>query len=430
MRQFLTKRKLTSLGVFAAAVIGVAVFLATTGGPAVGVGVGVEARPLPVAVVGVEPETGYAVARAYTGRIEARRTSVLGFERSAEVVEVAVQEGVAVERGDTLARLDTRQLEARKRQLVAERDAAQATLDELVAGPRAEDVAEARAEVARQTAVVERTRIRTDRVRNLHARSAANDDELDEAVFDLQAAEASLDAAKARLLELENGTRPEQLASQRARVAQLDASLAAVDVDLEDSVLVAPFAGTVQRRAVDEGAVVSPGQAVVTLVQGGLREAWIGLPVDAAAGLVVGETMTLDVGGRSVEGVVKSVLPTLNRQTRTVDAIFEVNGSLPKAPGQIVRLTLPERVEQAGFWLPTSALSRGTRGLWSAFVVGVGERIERLDLEVLHTESDRVYVRGGASAGDRVVADGTHRLAAGQRVEVSLGVLAAEGGER
>ncbi|MEM6853305.1 MAG: efflux RND transporter periplasmic adaptor subunit [Planctomycetota bacterium] len=376
-------------------------------------------RPALVRVVAVQPESRYATTRAYTGRIEARRSSALGFERSAELVEVLVEEGGAVEAGQTLARLDTRQLEAQKQSLVAERDAAQALLDELVAGPRQEDIDTAQAEVARQAALLERLKLQADRIEKLHRRSAANDDERDEILFELQANKAALAGAKAELRELTNGTRPEQLASQRARVAQLDASMASVEVDLEDSVLVAPFAGRVQRRAVDEGSVVSPGQTVLTLVQGGPREATVGLPWEIAESLEAGQTAALEVGPRQIDARVRAVLPTVDEATRTVEVVLDLpESSATKQPGSVVRWALPETINEAGFWLPTAALARGSRGLWSAFGVSEQNMIERIDLELLHTEADRVFVRGAATAGDRIVAEGVHRLAAGQRVEI------------
>lgn len=377
-------------------------------------------RPALVRVVAIEPVSSYETVRTYTGRVEARQSSDLGFERSAELIEIAVEEGAAVDAGAVLARLDTRQLEARKRSLTAERDAATALLDELVAGPRQEHIDAARAEVDRQTAMLARLKVRAERIEKLHGRSAANDDERDEVRFDVQAAQAALARANAELDELNNGTRPERLASQRARVAQLDASIASVEVDLEDSVLVAPFAGRVQRRIVDEGSVVSPGDAVLMLVQGGAREATVGVPWDVVDSLSAGQSAELFIGDRLIEATVKAVMPTLDEATRTVEVVLSLStGVAGDKPGSVVRWALPESVDESGFWLPTTALTRGSRGLWSAFAVSDEGVIARVDLELLHTEADRVFVRGAVVTGDRIVADGVHRLAAGQRVEVA-----------
>ena len=94
----------------------------------------------------------------------------------------------------------------------------------------------------------------------------------------------------------------------------------------------------------------------------------------------------------------------------------------------MVRLELGESVEASGFWLPSTAITKGARGLWSAFVAVADPnvtarsdlyRVERRDVEVLHTESDRVLARGTLDAGDAVVSNGTHRVVPGQLVRLT-----------
>jgi hypothetical protein len=46
-------------------------------------------------------------------------------------------------------------------------------------------------------------------------------------------------------------------------------------------------------------------------------------------------------------------------------------------------------------------------------------RVARRDLEVLHTESDRVLVRGTLQAGEQVITGGTHRVVPGQVVRLA-----------
>ncbi len=94
--------------------------------------------------------------------------------------------------------------------------------------------------------------------------------------------------------------------------------------------------------------------------------------------------------------------------------------------GQVARLKLSENIADSGYWLPTTALVRGIRGLWSCYVLGKPEnvandpqtafRVERREIEVLQTESERVFVRGTLQKNDRVIVNGNHRLVTGQLV--------------
>ena len=112
-----------------------------------------------------------------------------------------------------------------------------------------------------------------------------------------------------------------------------------------------------------------------------------------------------------------SVSPSVDPATRTVKAILRLDPGAFVPAGQIVRLDLPRRFKQPGFWVPTTALSEGTRGLWSLYAV-VDGKVARHAVEVLHVESRRVFVRGTLKDGDRVIRSGIHRLVPGQAVQI------------
>jgi hypothetical protein len=124
--------------------------------------------------------------------------------------------------------------------------------------------------------------------------------------------------------------------------------------------------------------------------------------------------------------VVRELLPVTDRGTRTVEAVVELGARLDGIrDGDLATVRVERAVGAAGFWLPWSALTESTRGLWACFVVEEGEGgglvVARRQLEVLHAESGRAYVTGTLSAGDRVVRGGLHRIVAGDAVRVSGG---------
>lgn len=381
--------------------------------------------PLPVAVVQVEPTDAFVSRRLYTGLLVAGRTSELSFERGGEINAIHFDQGDAVEAGTALAELDTRGLLARRDELQAKRKQAAALLRELVAGPRQEQIAAAEAEVRNLAAQVEWQQVRHERRQELRRRGVIAQEEYDESLYGLQAAKAQRDAAQRRLDEMLAGTRAEQKEAQQAVVSQLDAALDQLDVDLQNSVLTAPYSGLVARRHLDEGTVVAAGTAVLRLIEDGRLEAHIGLPPEVAAEVFVGEGHEIIVGERTYEAEVDAVLPELDAATRTRTAIFLLppNAKSVLVPGQIARVAIRQEQRGEGYWLPTSALDRGVRGLWSCLVArpdssGVW-RAERRDVEVLHTDADRVLVRGTLSPGEGVIAEGVHRLVDGQAVEVA-----------
>lgn len=378
---------------------------------------------LPVETITLEPVDAYEIERTYTGEIAALRSSNLGLERSGEVVAVLVGEGDRVVQGQPLAQLDQRNLQAQRQQLKAQQAEAQARLTELEQGARAEDVAAARAAVQDLENQLQLQQTQRQRREFLYAEGAISKEQLDEFTFGEKALQARLDQARSNLAELVNGTRPEQIAAQKAVVEQLAARLADLDVTLAKSTLNAPFNGIVSQVLADEGTVLGAGQPVLRLVETVAPEARIGIPEEVIPSLEIGNPQTLQLGSKTLQGTVTAILPEIDPQTRTQEVVFRLDGVAATAmtPGQTVRVTLTETTPAQGFWLPTAALTQGIRGLWTSYVLTPSAQENRYEVqqqavEIVHQEDSRVLVRGTLQAGDRLVASGTHRLVPGQIV--------------
>ena len=333
-----------------------------------------ELRPgMPVELVELRMETSYPVRELHVGRIVSRRVSELGFERSGRLVEVTRDQGDSIQAGELLARLDTRELEARRRELVAQRRRIEADLA-----------------LARST---------TRRRQELHRTGVLSSQRLDETVYAQEALESQLLAASAAIEH--------------------------VDVQLALSRLHAPFAGVLADRFADEGTVLRPGAPVLRLLEGGALEVHVGVPLGAAARLPTGSLHTIEVAGVELEGRLDTLLPTVDPETRTLTAVFRLeNPPAGIRHGALARVALESRVESRGFWVPLSSLAEARRGLWAAYVAvasNAGLIAERRQVEVIHSEADRAFVRGTLFDGDRVVAGGVHRIVPGMRLRASAG---------
>lgn len=351
--------------------LGPVVVLATLGCSSEPLAGSVQPSPLPVSVLEVVMSDHYELSRAFTGVVRSGRSSQLGFERGGRVVRVTVKDGQHVRRGQSLARLDTAQLRAERHRLSAK----------LTESAAARSIAE----------------LTASRLKRLADEKFVPRQESDEARYGLEAA--------------------------RARVDQLHAAIAGVDVKLAQSTLVAPFSGTVAVRLVDEGTVVAAGVPVLRLLDEETRkQAVVGVPVVLAGVFVAGSTHTLRIAGRELTGTVSGQVNDVDLQTRTTAVIFSLPEGSQVVPGEVTRLLHTRRVTAPGAWVPNDALTQGTHSLWSAFALapdGENFRIRRREVEVLHSESERSYVVGTLENADRIVASGLHRVVPGQRVSTS-----------
>ncbi len=383
---------------------------------------------LPVETIKVNLVDSYQVDRTYTGTIIPRRSSSLGFEHSGKLLKLTVDVGEQVKVGTPLAFLDTKKLKAKQQEILAERKQVHAILKELQAGSRSETIAAAQSTVKSLQSQLKLARTKDQRRQELYTSGAISREQLDEATTEVNTFQARLSESQSKLNELLTGTRPEKIQAQKALLEQLDAKLASLAIELEQSTLKAPFTGRIANRFVDEGTVVSTGQPIFTIVEAQALEAHIGVPVNTAVKFPLGSKQQLQIGARKYQAQVLSILPQLNSASRTLTIVLSLEQSVAREvrPGQIARLKLSETIANSGYWLPTTALVRGVRGLWSCYVLENSEivtsnsqkafRVEQREVEVLQTEGDRVLVRGTIKDGDRVIVNGNHRLVTGQLV--------------
>jgi len=329
-----------------------------------------ESRALPVRTTVVKIEPGYFARRSFTGRAVAGRTSQMAFELGGTIAAVNVDLGGTVKKGDILARLDTARLLANKNQLLAEHAEAEATLN-----------------LAKRT--LKRAQ---DTFRQGHASAQR------------------LDEAEANAISLD------------ARLKRLDASIETLEVDLAKSNIRAPFDGTITARMLDEGTVVRSGTALLEITEATRMEAHIGMPPEHAQAVQNGAKVELRDGHRKIitGATVRSVVPVITSQTRTMMVTFDVPANLVSS-GELVSAIVQDWQETSGTWLPLRALSSDVRGLWRVNkVIGRADNphVTFENVQILYSDKDRAFVTGTLSNGDIIISDGIARLAPGQRVRL------------
>lgn len=211
--------------------------------------------------------------------------------------------------------------------------------------------------------------------------------------------------------------------NQRSGPTQAD--LDRVEAELEDSVLSAPFDGVISEKRMTVGSLASPGVGVFKIDQEDELEAWIAIPVDVAGEISKEKKQTLQIGGEKFETELETILPDVDLTTRTRTAVFALDkkSSADYLPGESVMMELEREVKSdpLGFWLPLTALTRETRGLWSVYGInreGESPVVVRNFVEVIHVDGDRAWVRGTPAGEFEFIPTGVSRVVPGQIVKV------------
>lgn len=203
------------------------------------------------------------------GRIEATEIDV-STKVAGRVKEILVNEGDFVTAGQVLARMDTEQLEARRRRAEAQLQRAKIGVDtakSLVLQREAEKKA-ANATVAQYQAQYEAAQSKLSRTERLFERRVTSQQVLDNDRAAALAAKAAVNAAQAQMAASDAAinTAKAQVLDAQAAADAAQAAIESITAEINDSVLEAPRDGRVQYRVAQPGDVLSPGGRVLNLV--------------------------------------------------------------------------------------------------------------------------------------------------------------------
>jgi HlyD family secretion protein len=193
------------------------------------------------------------------GRVEPISEEVeIGTEISGRVEAVLVREGNGVQRGQVLAVLQPREYEAQLIASKARLSQAQAELQRLINGARQEERREVWAAVEQTDAVLHNAQIEVQRRQMLLRRGYIAREEVDRAQRDLRVARARFHEAQERYAFVTAAAREDERARVQAAVAIAQAQVYEAQARLDKTLIRSPLNGTVLRRHVHSGEVVSP----------------------------------------------------------------------------------------------------------------------------------------------------------------------------
>lgn len=355
-------------------------------------------RPKPVAVRTVtvieSAANGKKTLLNASGYVTARRIATVSSKVSGKVMEVLVEEGMKVEAGQILARLDASNVEKSLRLAEAQLESARKALDETRAN-------------------LEQAEREFRRVTQLATNKIVSPSELDRA-------EAEAKSLTARLAKLS------------ADIAVAEGEVAVWRQQLDDTIIRAPFAGVVTAKNAQPGELISPMSA------GGFTRTGICTIVDMTSLEVevdVSESYINRVApGQPVEATLDSypewkiptkviaIIPTADRQKATVKVRVGFEKLDPRIlPDMGVKVAFqsaasagePATVSRS-LSIPKAAL-RQRDGRDIVWVVRDG-RLERRAVMLGAARGEEVDIAAGVSGGDRLVVEGPAELADGMKV--------------
>jgi len=329
-----------------------------------------------------------------SGYVVAQRKAAVASKITGRLIELNVEEGSRVKKGQVVARLENEDALAARDQAEANLKVSRANLDEV-------------------KAQLEESTKTFDRYKQLVAGGYI--------------AREDYDTAEARYLRARAA-----VAAAEASIKASAAALQSTNVALEYSMIRAPFDAVVLTKNADIGDIVTPlGAAanakasVVTIAD--LKSLQVEADVsETNLGLIKGgqpcEIQLDALPDSRFRGVVHTIVPTIDRSKATVmvKVRFVENDPriLPEMRAKVSFLSRPirEGEEQPRTVINPSALV--TNGDKKTVFVVKGDTVTKAPITVGPLLGDRIEMLNGVQAGDRVVINPNKRLRDGSRIKI------------
>ena len=266
----------------------------------------------------------------------------------------------------------------------------------------------AKAKVAQAKARLVQAQQNLKRVQPLLAEQAVSQKDVDDAMAEVLSARAALEGANADVVKAK--------------------------FDLDNTLIVAPIAGRIERSKVFEGRLISAQTDLLTMIHqldpmyvyASAPETFVLKRLrDRAEKRIQGATLY------QLKGVItfadgstyaqEGALDLLEVGVRTATGTRDFRVTFPNpdktlVPGQFVKLRIIGAVRTGVILIPQKAVQQGPKGN-VVFVVGEGDKVELRDVQATAWQGTQWVVQEGLRAGDRVVVDGLQRIGPGMPVK-------------
>ena len=264
--------------------------------------------------------------------------------------------------------------------------------------------------------------------------------QLDQAVAkkaqdEAQLANAKHDLERYTTLITQNAISRQTADTQRALVAQLEATIKGDDATIESAqvqlgytTITAPITGRTGIRQIDTGNIIhaTDTNGLVVLTQLQPISVLFTLPEenlpDVSHAMQRGSLAVIAMSGDEKTELDRGTVALIDNQIDTATGTMRLKATFPNPnhslwPGQFVKVKLLLRTLHNALTVPSTAVQRGAQGLF-AYVIKTDSTVEMRPLKAEQLMASVAVIDEGLQEGERVVTSGQYRLQPGTRVDV------------
>ena len=357
------------------------------------------------------------------GTISARQEATLSPKVSAQIAQMGLLKNRVVRRGDVLAVLESRDLNAQKTEAAAALREAQIGITSTGQGTipltNAQDVKAVRD----AQATVENMRKIYERRKVLYEQGGISKKDLETSLLDVTKAEDDLRLAERSASVHQGTTNPSDLATARSKAQQAAGRLASLTAQADYATIRAPFDGIIGDQFLYQGDFATAGTKMLTIADTSTMIVKASLSVDAAQRVRAGDSAIVQpdaLPGVTLQGTVNLVGRAADPQSRSVELWITLpNPDGRLRPNSAARVTVNSGNVSNAVVVPTSAVTLDATNANAGTVMVVDAKSVAHEVKVTtgaHTR-DRTQITSGLRGGETVVIEGNYGLPDGTKVQ-------------
>ena len=380
-----------------------------------------------------EEESGPSGHLTASGYVVARTKASLSFKIPGRIAKLEVREGAQVTSGQIIARLEDTEQRANLERATTALATAKAALAELEAGSRGQEIQRAEFAVSEAEANHRHAQQTYERYQQLFAKGGIARQQVDQQRMTADMTAAQLSSARQALSMMREGPRREVLVTQRARVAEADAAIKVAREALDQTLLRAPFDGTVIERNSEEGETLMfsgdsrQPSGLIVFTQANLHDMEAEVDISETNLSQVSEGSPCEVVAdaypdKKYTGIVRMIMPRANRQKAIVPVkvrITDTDGKLrPDMSCKVAFLSKGQEVRKGPPRIMALAKAVQQRDGKTIVFTVQGGVAKSVPVEVGPAEGDRVPVLKGLAGGEELIVSGLAEIADGMKVRI------------
>ena len=334
---------------------------------------------------------------------------------------VGIMFGQAVSQGDVLVQLDAEDFEISVLMAQAKLSKARADLAKVMSWQRAEEIQRVAAMRDEAKARYDQSNREHQRLQQLHRQNIISASQFEQAAMEVSTSRALLESTEATLASAKAGPTAEEIAVQKAMVAQAEVEVRQAQRNVAKATLKAPYDGIVTSINVELGDRVSPSSgAVIEVMDLRYVVAEIGVPESYIGGFKVSDMATVRAAGveQAVPGLVIAINEMVDPQTRTFKVRIAIDNEQRQfKAGQFATVQLPLTAAQGKTLTVPNRSIVFVEGQPNVFVVE-GDHVRQRPVKVGLGNHSATELLSGVIEGDVVVTDDPSLLADGMKVSI------------